>query len=351
MKIHNIYWDTDGDGEALASLPKEVELPSRFDQPRFIKPTYKKGDIKMGKGNVCVSGPYEGLFYIDNDYTTVLRREDDCEDTILQKNLSAKEVSSGDWLFDDEGSSNETEDVLECFMENFTRRYPSFERVKKDKWLGRNIRVILESELFYIGVEDNDWSMAVELLQKDDSNKAGLQKMHYSAYLDGMKAALLERLPSIGTYAGPWTHGTIRREPMKDDDLLTEAGDRIDNAVFDFICAVVTGHSINGEEPKEALLAAVNELSVEHINVLPTGLLSDATKEAREAVGEHSLQEDADDGLPLRWDMAAIGDISSYLEGTMASRFNINSCHPWQDDTECICYATDERCHYCGHTV
>lgn len=31
----------------------------------------------MGKGNVCVSGPYEGLFYIDNDYTTVLRREDD----------------------------------------------------------------------------------------------------------------------------------------------------------------------------------------------------------------------------------------------------------------------------------
>ena len=28
MKIRNILWDTDGDGEALASLPKEVELPS-----------------------------------------------------------------------------------------------------------------------------------------------------------------------------------------------------------------------------------------------------------------------------------------------------------------------------------
>ena len=55
----------------------------------------------MGKGNVCVSGPYEGLFYIDNDYTTVLRREDDCEDTILQKDLSATELSGSDWLFDD----------------------------------------------------------------------------------------------------------------------------------------------------------------------------------------------------------------------------------------------------------
>ena len=107
MKIHNIYWDTDGDGEALASLPKEVEMPSRSGQSRFTKPTYKKRRHKNGKGNVCVSGPYEGLFYIDNDYTTVLRREDDCEDTALQKELRAEEVSGSDWLFDEEGSSNE----------------------------------------------------------------------------------------------------------------------------------------------------------------------------------------------------------------------------------------------------
>ena len=120
----------------------------------------------MGKGNVCVSGPYEGLFYIDNDYTTVLRREDDCEDTILQKDLSAKDLSGNDWLFDDEGSANELEDVLECFVENFTHRYPSFARVKQDKWLGRNVRVILESSLFYIGIEDSDWAYAVEHRQR-----------------------------------------------------------------------------------------------------------------------------------------------------------------------------------------
>ena len=305
----------------------------------------------MGKGNVCVSGPYEGLFYIDNDYTTVLRREDDCEDTILQKDLSAKDLSGSDWLFDDEGSAKELEDVLECFVENFTHRYPSFARVKQDKWLGRNVRVILESSLFYIGIEDSDWAYAVELLQKDNPCSEGFQRKHYKAYLDGMKAALLERLPSIGTYTGPWTHGTIRREPVKDNDLLTEAGDRIDNAVFDFICAVVTGHSVNGEAPKEALLAAVNELSVEHVNALPEGLLSDATDEAKEAAGEHSLQEDADDGLPLRWDMAAIGPVADYLETALSARFRINTCHPWQDDTECICYATDERCPYCTHKI
>ena len=277
----------------------------------------------MGKGNVCVSGPYEGLFYIDSDYTTVLRREDDCEDTILQKDLSAKDLSGNGWLFDDEGSANELEDVLECFVENFTHRYPSFARVKQDKWLGRNVRVILESSLFYIGIEDSDWAYAVELLQKDNPCSEGFQRKHYKAYLDGMKAALLERLPSIGTYTGPWTHGTIRREPVKDNDLLAEAGDRIDNAVFAFIC----------------------------VNALPEGLLSDATNEAKEAAGEHSLQEDADDGLPLRWDMAAIGPVPDYLETALSARFRINTCHPWQDDTECICYATDERCPYCTHKI
>ena len=123
-------------------------------------------------------------------------------DTILRKDLSAKDLSGSDWLFDDEGSANELEDVLECFVENFTHRYPSFARVKQDKWLGRNVRVILESSLFYIGIEDSDWAYAVELLQKDNPCSEGFQRKHYKAYLDGMKAALLERLPSIGTYTG-----------------------------------------------------------------------------------------------------------------------------------------------------
>lgn len=147
------------------------------------------------------------------------------------------------------------------------------------------------------------------------------------------------------------THGAIRREPVKDDDLLAEAGDRIDNAVFGFICAVVTGHSANEEEPKEALLAAVNELSVEYVNALPEGLLSDAADEAKKAADKHSLQENTDDGLLLRWDMAAIGPVTDYLETALSTRFCINTCRPWEDDTERICYATDERCPYCTRKI
>lgn len=88
----------------------------------------------------------------------------------------------------------------------------------KGGWVGNERRVILENELFYICVEDNEWSLAVELVQKDGYSDcqsawlAGLQKRRYREYLDSMKKALLARLPSIGVRTGPWTHGTITRE-------------------------------------------------------------------------------------------------------------------------------------------
>lgn len=73
----------------------------------------------------------------------------------------------------------------------------------------------MESGLFYIAVQDNQWSVAVELIQKEDpydDRLSGLQARHYQRYLDGMKKCLLDRLPSIGTRTGAWTSGLIKGE-------------------------------------------------------------------------------------------------------------------------------------------
>ena len=85
---------------------------------------------------------------------------------------------------------------------------------KWDTWLDGTRRVLLENRLFYICVEDNEWSLAIELIQRDDDygQLAGLQKRHYAHYLECMKKALLSRLPSIGIYTGAWTSRTITRE-------------------------------------------------------------------------------------------------------------------------------------------
>lgn len=176
----------------------------------------------MGRGNVCVTGSYEGLFYIDNDDLRVYSRNAPHakeEETSLQRDLSCEDFSSGEWLLDEIGSSYEEEDVLECFCTELRKLCPSFQpAANSNVWLGNERRVILENELFYICVEDNEWSLAIELVQKDGYSDcesawmAGLQKRRYRGYLDSMKKALLARLPSIGIRTGAWTSGTITRE-------------------------------------------------------------------------------------------------------------------------------------------
>lgn len=77
---------------------------------------------------------------------------------------------------------------------------------------------------------------------------------------------------------------------ISDEDLLCEAGDKIDNASFDALCA----------------LSAV----------------------------------------PLEWDMEKIALVNEAIEDIL-SRFNIPTCHPWENGENTICYATNERCSYC----
>ena len=131
----------------------------------------------MGKGNVGVAGAYEGLFYIDNEDFHVYRRNDDLDDwpeTRLMRDLDYAELTGDGWLFDEEGTANEEDDVLECFKDDFCRRFPSCQRTEPDTWIRNGAygnlcrQVILENGLFYVCVEDNEWSLAVELIQKEE---------------------------------------------------------------------------------------------------------------------------------------------------------------------------------------
>lgn len=182
----------------------------------------------MGRGNVCVAGPHEGLYYIDNDHFHVYRRDEPDSDeefqTRLLGDLSYQELTGGEWHFDEWETEDEKDDILECFIESFTARFRSFERPAKETLIteygfgGRSRRVLLENKLFCVALEDNEWSLAVELLQKEDPydcHLSGLQGRHHLKYLDGIKRCLLEFLPSIGTYGGPWTSGRITKEELE----------------------------------------------------------------------------------------------------------------------------------------
>lgn len=151
----------------------------------------------MGRGNVCVRGKYEGLYFVDWDNFS-----DEFED------------EDGNIIKDYDMQRDEFEDSLFEFVNDFKKKYNSFN--KCDKWIDRSIRAILESKLFYIAVEDNEWSMAFMLIQKeqdyyDNYNFEGLQAGLYQKYLNGMKECLFNQFNELGTYSGAWTSGTIKR--------------------------------------------------------------------------------------------------------------------------------------------
>lgn len=106
----------------------------------------------MGRGNVYVAGPYEGLFYIDNDDLQVWRKDgsDGKEPEIrMMADISLDELVADDWYVDEIESSYKEEDVLRCFCAELRKLCPSFQpAANSNVWLGNERRVILENERF-----------------------------------------------------------------------------------------------------------------------------------------------------------------------------------------------------------
>lgn len=152
----------------------------------------------MGRGNVCTHGKYEGLYYIDYENFACYATDENGNETKER----CYEIENDLLQFD-----------LEAIKDSLIKKYPSFCKIEKSMKEGT---AILENNLFYIVIEDNQWSLAIKLIQKeasfyDNYNKNNLQKKHYLNYLEGLKEVLFELYDTIGIYGGAWTSGIIKR--------------------------------------------------------------------------------------------------------------------------------------------
>ena len=155
----------------------------------------------MGKSNVLPTGEYQGVYYVDFENLLSYTKKDDETERKTLKNISPWEMS--DYEFDDVESQMNLENYRATLVDALKKRFPSFK--EPVGWYvgipGKHI--LLENDLFYIAVEDNEWSEAVELLQKEENSVSGyenLQKRHYKNYLKGLCNVLLEQFDEIGTY-------------------------------------------------------------------------------------------------------------------------------------------------------
>lgn len=173
----------------------------------------------MGRGNCCVLGDYEGLYYIDNDDLCVYRPVGSIAaeepELRLRRNIPFEDLA--EWEYSDADTEWWEGDVIETLTEDLMDRFPSF--TPCDKWITRERHAVLENKLFYIALEDNEWAMAVELIQKEgvyDDSIVPLQKRHHQYYLQGIKMALFAQFETLGVYNGAWTSKFIHREEEYD---------------------------------------------------------------------------------------------------------------------------------------
>ena len=92
----------------------------------------------MGRGNCCVFGSHEGLYFIDNDdfhvYRIIGASSEDCPESRLVRDLDYGELTGGMWIYDELATELEEADIVKCFTEDFLRMFPSFNRICPERW-------------------------------------------------------------------------------------------------------------------------------------------------------------------------------------------------------------------------
>lgn len=169
----------------------------------------------MGRGNVCTLGRAEGLYFVDNDFLDVYKKMDSEEMESEDKYITPRDegFDFDACVYCEPESAFKQIDFEWELSDRLIEKFPSFNRV--DKWITNSRRALLENKLFYIVVEDNMWSVAVELIQKQDpyggDDLVGLQMGLYARYLDAIKDILLDMHGEVGIYTGAWTSATIKK--------------------------------------------------------------------------------------------------------------------------------------------
>lgn len=155
-----------------------------------------------------VSVPFNaGLYYVD--YNEIYRFHKKNSDVLLKQNEIPEDDASS-YEFDQEASQKYFNDFIMSFQTSFCSHFSSMHPVDR---YDKKKHIIAENKLFQIILEDNNWSVAVELLPVKKSNE-GLQNQMFNSFLTGMKNALFEQFDTIYVRDASWSQIPI----TKNDD-------------------------------------------------------------------------------------------------------------------------------------
>jgi hypothetical protein len=156
-----------------------------------------------------------GLFYIDYKDIFIYNKPND-SNFIKQKDINPDELTN--YEFNQAASQahyNNCIDKISDYMAN------NFDSMLKTDLREKKKHIIAANQLFQVTLEDNDWSVAVQLLPVKKANK-GLQKQMYYAFLHGLRNALFEQFNTLYVRNGSWSQIAITKndDPNMGNELI-----------------------------------------------------------------------------------------------------------------------------------
>lgn len=175
----------------------------------------------MAKVKMNVSVNYdEALFYVN--YNNIYMFKDKNNPS---KFVKGTEIPSGDedkYEYDADMTQVMYDGIRKKITDYMTTHFNSMQAVQ-DEYLNKSKsrRVIARNTLFSVVIEDNVWSIAVELINNPKGN-AGLQSQMFTSFANGLRNALFEQFDELYVRTGSYT-----ADPITKDSPANYGNDRI----------------------------------------------------------------------------------------------------------------------------
>ena len=153
------------------------------------------------KFNVSVNPDREALFYVDYSHMDVYVNVNDSND--VKTNNDPEIAQNPDvYRFDD----TLTQARFDSFKKQFVKKMQDkFKSLKPHDITTKGKHQLLMNDMFIIAFEDNDWSVAVELLENPKSKNPNLRPNLFPNFQKGMRDILLDLVGEIHIRTGSWS--------------------------------------------------------------------------------------------------------------------------------------------------
>lgn len=153
------------------------------------------------KFNVSVNPDREALFYVDYSHMDVYVNINDSND-VKTNNDPAIAQNPDLYRFDD----TLTQARFDSFKKQFVKKMQDkFKSLKPHDITTKGKHQLLMNDMFIIAFEDNDWSVAVELLENPKSKNPNLRPNLFPNFQKGMRDILLDLVGEIHIRTGSWS--------------------------------------------------------------------------------------------------------------------------------------------------